>query len=82
MAMFMDVHHNMKGITQEELRAAHRADLALEDEEGVRFDRAWADPEAGDVFCLSEAPSAEAVQRVHRRAGHEADEVHHVPLSI
>jgi hypothetical protein len=81
MATFMDVHHNMKGITVEQLRAAHQADLAIEDEEGVHFEHAWADPEAGDVFCLSDAPSAEAVQRVHRRAGHEADEVHPVPLS-
>jgi hypothetical protein len=82
MPQFMDVHHNMKGITAEQLREAHNADLAIEKDERVHFQQAWADPESGVVYCLSEAPSAEAVQRIHERAGHKADEVHAVPLSI
>jgi Protein of unknown function (DUF4242) len=32
------------------------------------------------VFCLSEAPSAEAAQRSHERAGHPADEIYKVPI--
>ncbi|GAA1389823.1 SCO4226 family nickel-binding protein [Kitasatospora putterlickiae] len=82
MAKFMDVHHGMAGITEDQLRMAHQADLDLQGPEGVRFEQAWADPEAGVVYCLSEAPSKEAVQRVHERAGHPADEVHPVPLTI
>jgi hypothetical protein len=82
MSKFMDVHHGMVGITAEQLMAAHQADLAIEAEEGVHFEKAWADPEAGVVYCLSEAPSADAVQRVHKRAGHMADEVHPVPMSV
>jgi hypothetical protein len=82
MAQFMDVHHGMKGITAEQLRAAHNADLAIEEDERVHFQQAWADPESGVVYCLSEAPSAEAVQRIHERAGHKADEVHPVPLTV
>ncbi|MGW0364416.1 SCO4226 family nickel-binding protein [Streptomyces sp. NPDC002990] len=82
MATFMDVHTGMKGITSEQLTAAHRADLAIEADEGVHFQKAWADPEAGMVYCLSEAPSADAVQRVHERAGHPADEIHPVPLMV
>ncbi|WP_353710469.1 SCO4226 family nickel-binding protein [Arthrobacter sp. K5] len=82
MPEFMDVHHNMKGITQEDLLAAHNADLAIQDDEKVDFKSAWADPESGLVYCLSEAPSAEAVQRIHERAGHPADEVHAVPLRV
>ncbi|CAL9492188.1 hypothetical protein SUDANB6_03271 [Streptomyces sp. enrichment culture] len=82
MAHFMDVHHGMQGITADQLREAHQADLAIEKEEGVHFERAWADPESGTVYCLSEAPSAAAVQRIHERAGHRADEVHEVPLTI
>ncbi|MER5293160.1 SCO4226 family nickel-binding protein [Streptomyces pharetrae] len=78
----MDVHHNMKGITADQLREAHQADLAIERDEQVHFKQAWADPESGVVYCLSEAPSAEAVQRIHERAGHKADEVHPVPLSV
>lgn len=82
MAKFMDVHHGMKGITADQLREAHNADLAVEGQDGVHFERAWADPESGDVFCLSDAPSADAVRRVHERAGHAADEVHAVPFSV
>jgi hypothetical protein len=82
MAKFMDVHHSMKGITKEQLLEAHNADLAIEADEKVHFERAWADPESGLVYCLSEAPSAEAVQRIHERAGHKADEIHPVPLTV
>ncbi|MGP3969056.1 SCO4226 family nickel-binding protein [Streptomyces sp. 6N223] len=82
MATYMDVHHGMKDITADQLKAAHEADLAHEAEEGVHFERAWADPESGTVYCLSRGPSPEAVQRVHDKAGHRADEIHRVPLSI
>jgi hypothetical protein len=77
---FMDVHRGMKGITPEGLKEAHDADLAIQDEEGVDFKHAWADPESGMVWCLSEAPDAEAVKRIHERAGHPADEVYEVPV--
>ncbi|MCC2660314.1 MAG: gualylate cyclase [Arthrobacter sp.] len=82
MPEFMDVHRNMKGITKEDLLAAHNADLAIQDEEKVNFKSAWADPDSGLVYCLSEAPSADAVQRIHERTGHPADEVHPVPLKV
>ena len=82
MPEFMDVHHNMKGVTAEQLKAAHEADLAIQGEEEVTFKRAWADPESGQVYCLSEAPSAEAIQRIHERTGHPGDEVHPVPLVV
>lgn len=82
MAEFMDVHHNMKGLTAADLKAAHEADLAIQADENVQFKQAWADPESGTIFCLSEAPSAEAVQKIHERAGHRADEIHRIPLAI
>ncbi|MGX1544026.1 SCO4226 family nickel-binding protein [Streptomyces adustus] len=82
MPQFMDIHHGMQGITADQLDEAHKADLAIEADEQVHFERAWADPATGTVYCLSEAPSAEAVQRVHERAGHKADEIHAVPLSV
>lgn len=82
MPEFMDVHHGMVGITEEGLMEAHNADLAIQDEENVNFKQAWADPEAGYVYCLSEASSAEAVQRIHERAGHPYDEIHPVPLKV
>ncbi len=75
MPEFMDVHRSVKGITPEQLNEAHRADLAIQDEEGADFKHAWADPASGMVFCLPEAPSAEAVKRIHERAGHPADDI-------
>ena len=44
------------------------------------FKHAWADPKTGLVYCLSTAPNAEAVKRVHERAGHPTDEVYEVPV--
>lgn len=82
MPEFMDVHHGMVGITADGLKEAHEADLAIQSDEQVNFKSAWADPETGVVFCLSEAPSAEAVQRIHDRTGHPADEIHPVPLVV
>lgn len=79
MSRFMDVHHKMTGITADQLARAHRVDLATENEEGVHFEKTWADPASGTVYCLSQAPSADAVRRVHERAGHPADEVHPIP---
>ena len=81
MPQFMDVHTSMVGVTPEALAEAHRADLAIQGEEGVDFQHAWADPKTGHVFCLSEAPNAEAVQRIHQRAGHPADEIHEITVT-
>lgn len=80
MPEFMDVHRGMKDITSEGLREAHQADVDIQDEEGVTFKHAWADPESGLVWCLSEAPSEEAVRKIHERSGHPADEVYPVPV--
>ena len=80
MPEFMDVHKSMKGVTSEALKEAHDADLAIQGDEGVDFKHAWGDPESGMVFCLSEAPNKEAVQKIHERAGHPATEVYPVPV--
>jgi hypothetical protein len=77
---FMDVHRDMVGVTPEALKDAHQADLDIQGEEGVNFKHAWGDPTSGLVFCLSEAPSSEAVKRIHERAGHPTDEVYEVPV--
>lgn len=82
MAKFIDVHSGFVGVTGEQLKEAHEADLAIEGEEGVHFERAWLDPESGKVFCLSSGPSKEAVMRVHEKAGHPTTEVYEVPVEV
>ncbi|MFN7132465.1 MAG: SCO4226 family nickel-binding protein [Myxococcales bacterium] len=82
MATFIDIHSGMTGLTREQLEAAHRQDQQFQAEEGVTFLKAWAAPQDGKVFCLAEAPSKEAIQRVHARAGHGPDEIYEVPLTV
>ena len=81
MPQFMDVHVGFVGATQEQVEEAHRADVAIQDAAGVRFIRWWGDPESGKVFCLSEGPDREAVARVHREAGHPAEEIHQLSIA-
>jgi Protein of unknown function (DUF4242) len=79
---FMDVHRGMVGLTADGLMEARNAVLAIQGEEGVDLKQAWADPEGGIVYCLSEAPSADAVQRIHEKVGMPYDEIHAVPLKV
>jgi hypothetical protein len=79
---FMDVHSGFIGVTAPQLEEAHGRDLAIEAEEGVHFERAWLDPDAGKVFCLSSAPSKEAVMRIHERAGHPTGEVYQLSVEV
>jgi len=81
-ARFMDVHSGFVGVTGPQLREAHERDLAIEQDEGVHFERAWLDPESGKVFCLSHGPSKEAVMRIHERAGHPTAEVYAIPVEV
>jgi hypothetical protein len=82
MARFMDVHDGFVGVTAQQLDAAHCEDLKIEADEGVHFEKAWLDPEAGKVFCLSTGPSKEAVMRIHERAGHPTTEVYEVSIEV
>jgi len=82
MAKYMDVHSGFFGVTQEQLQEAHNRDLAIQDEEGVSYERAWLDPESGKVFCLVTGPSREAVIRIHERAGHPTAEVYELPVEV
>jgi hypothetical protein len=82
MAKFMDVHSGFFGVTAEQLAAAHQADLEIEGQEGVHFEHAWLDPEAGKVFCLATGPSRESVMRIHERAGHPTSEVYELPIEV
>ncbi|TAM66078.1 MAG: SCO4226 family nickel-binding protein [Microbacteriaceae bacterium] len=82
MAQFMDVHDGFVGVTKDQLAEAHAADLAVEGEEGVHFERAWLDPESGKVFCLSTGPSKDAVMRVHEKAGHPTEQVYELSVEV
>ena len=80
MPLFMDVHQTLpEGATFDDVSGAHEADLRTQDRHGVNYLRYWVDESAGKVFCLVDAPSAEAAAEVHREAhGLVADEIHPV----
>lgn len=76
MPLYMDIHHHVDGLTAEAVKGAHDADLKAQDELGVRYLQYWFDEGTGKVFCLVDAPNAEAAAEVHRRAhGLVADEI-------
>lgn len=79
MALFMDVHNIEGGVTASDVAGAHEADLATQDQHGVKYLRYWVDEQAGKIFCLVEAPDAESANTVHREAhGLVADEIYPV----
>ena len=82
MAKFMDVHTGFIGVTAQQLREAHERDLAIQADEGVRFERAWLDAERGKVFCLATGPNREAVLRIHERAGHPTREIYELTVEV
>jgi len=82
MSKFMDVHSGFFGVTAQQLQEAHERDLAIQDDEGVVFERAWLDPDSGKVFCLATGPSREAVMRIHERAGHPTAEVYALAIEV
>jgi hypothetical protein len=68
MPLFMDVHTLGDSVTEEDVAKAHEADLAHQNQYGVTYQRYWVDAKAGKIFCLVEAPDAEAANTVHREA--------------
>jgi len=66
--LFMDVHEKVEGLTAEAVAGAHSRDLEVQEAYNVRYLRYWFDSSTGRVFCLVEAPDAEAACAVHREA--------------
>jgi hypothetical protein len=80
MALYMDVHNSLPdGTTSADVAGAHAADLHVQGRFGVRYLNYWVDEKGSKVFCLIEAPNADAAHAVHREAhGLIADEIYPV----
>jgi hypothetical protein len=79
----MDVHTIEGGVTAADVEKAHLADLAEQGKHDVRYLRYWVDEPNGKVFCLVEAPSADAASTVHKQAhGLVADAVFQVQEGV
>jgi Protein of unknown function (DUF4242) len=79
MPLYLDVHTIEGGVAAADVATAHTADLQTQGGYDVRYLRYWVDEQQGKVFCLVEAPSAEAAASVHREAhGLVTDEIYEV----
>ena len=76
MPLFMDVHTLEGGVSAKDVADAHQKDLETQDRHGAKALKYWFNEENGEVFCLFDAPNAEAAEAVHREAhGLIADEI-------
>jgi hypothetical protein len=79
MALYMDVHHLDGKVSLDDVAKAHAADLEKQGDYDVQYLRYWVDEDNGKIFCLVDAPNAEAANTVHREAhGLVADEIYAV----
>ena len=68
MPLFMDVHEKVEGLTAAAVAGAHAKDLQVQGQYDVDYQQYWFDETTGKVFCLVQAPDADAAARVHREA--------------
>lgn len=79
MPLYMDMHTIEGGVSAGDVAGAHMKDLETQEKYGVEYLRYWVDEEAGKIFCLVRADSAEDANTVHREAhGLVADEIYSV----
>ena len=58
--------HEFVGLSADEAALAHLQDLKVQGRYGVRFPHILVDEDRQTAFCLAKAPSADAVEEVHR----------------
>jgi class 3 adenylate cyclase len=68
MPIYMDVHPGLGDATPEDVAEAHRHDLEVQDEFGVRFLSYWFSDPQGKAFCLAESPDVESLVACHKAA--------------
>jgi class 3 adenylate cyclase len=67
MPIFMD-RHDLRGLKKVDVAEAHRRDVEIHDQYGVKYMAYWFDEERGVGFCLVNAPDTPTAERVHREA--------------
>jgi hypothetical protein len=79
MPLFMDTHRLDGSVTVEDVAKAHLADLQEQGKHDVSYLRYWVAEPEGVIYCLVEAPSADAAIQVHKDArGLLADDIFQV----
>jgi hypothetical protein len=79
----MDVHTLGSAVSMDDVAKAHAADLQAQSPHDVQYLRYWVDEQEGRIFCLVDAPSADAAHTVHREAhGLVAGEIYAVKEGV
>ena len=68
MPLYIDIHTVDPDTTWEDIARAHYADVAIQDQYDVEYLKYWFNKDCGKLFCLIEAPNAEAAHCVHEHA--------------
>src|SRR5436309_5880671 len=68
MPLYMDIHELHGHVTPEEVAKAHAKDVETQRKYGVEYSKYWVNERCGKIFCLVNAPSAEAANQVHLEA--------------
>lgn len=68
MPLFMDMHQIKGGVAADDVAKAHMEDVKTQEKFRINYLRYWVDERSGRIFCLVEAPDAEAANAVHREA--------------
>lgn len=66
MPLFMDFHY-LPGVTIDEVKRAHMADLAVQKKYSVKFKQFWVNEAQGLIYCLMEGPDIESCKKAHWR---------------
>ena len=68
MPLYMDIHKLPEGATADDVGKAHDFDVATQEKYGVKYHKYWLNEGCDKVFCLVDAPNAEAAVQVHQEA--------------
>ena len=68
MPLYMDVHPGLGDATPDDVAEAHRHDLEVQGEFGVRFLSYWFSDPQGKAFCLAESPDVASLVACHKAA--------------
>jgi hypothetical protein len=63
----MDLH-KIPGASHDDLAEAHKEDLAIQDDFGVKMLTYWYDGERETAFCLVDAPNEDSIRELHHHA--------------
>ena len=82
MATYMDVHSGFFGVTADQLKEAHQADLDIEKDEGFISHTPGSIRTRARSSASRRVRRAKSVLRIHERAGHPTPEIYELTVEV